>query len=93
MRSVTMPFDRLSESARVRKRHRNLFKCRIARALADAIDRAFDLARTGAHRGQSIRDSQAKIIVVMCGEDHAFGAPGTRVRSMVKIAKISSGTA
>jgi len=43
----------------------DFLKRRIARAFADAIDRQFELTRTGADRGQGIRHAQAQIVVAM----------------------------
>ena len=47
------------------ERRRNLFQRRIARALADAVDRALHLPRAGANRRQRIRHRQSQIVVAV----------------------------
>ena len=56
-------------SWRVLQRHDDLFERGIAGPLAEAVDRAFDLARAGADGGQRIGDGQAEIVVAMDGDD------------------------
>ena len=56
------------------QRHHDLFQRRVAGAFADAVDRAFDLARAGANGRERVGDREAEIVVVVGGEDHAFGA-------------------
>ena len=45
--------------------HHNFFKTAVTGALTDAIDGAFDLPRTGSHRGQAIRNRHPQIVVAM----------------------------
>ncbi len=45
--------------------HDQLFQRAVAGAFADAVDRAFDLARAGLQRGQRIGDGQAQIVVTV----------------------------
>ena len=56
------------------QRHRQLLHRRVAGTFADAVDGAFDLARTALDRGQRVRDGQAQVVVAVRAEDHAVGA-------------------
>ena len=56
------------------QRHHHFFERRIARALANAIDRAFDLARPRLDRRQGIGRGHAQIVVAMRGEGDGVGA-------------------
>ncbi len=47
------------------QRHHDLFERRIARALADTIDRAFDLTGTGLHARERVGDGHPEIIVTV----------------------------
>ena len=51
--------------------HDDLFERRVAGALADAVDGAFDLPHTGRDRRVRVRDGKAKIVVAMRAE-HRF---------------------
>ena len=53
--------------------HDDLFERRVARALADAVDRALDLPHAGADRGQRVGDGEAEIVVAVRAEDRAVG--------------------
>ena len=53
--------------------HRDLFQRAVAGALADAIDGAFDLARTAFDGGQRVGHGQAQVVVAMRTEDHVGG--------------------
>ena len=53
------------------QRHDDFLQRRVARALADAIDRALDLACAGLERGQRIGDRQPEVIVAM-HRNHGF---------------------
>jgi hypothetical protein len=44
-------------------RHDDLFERGVAGPLADAVDRAFDLARAVFDRGQAVGDRQAQVVV------------------------------
>ena len=50
------------------QRHDDLFKARVARALADAVDRAFDLRRARADAFERIRDRHAEVVVAVDGD-------------------------
>ena len=50
------------------QQHHDLFERRVARALADAVDRALDLARAGLQPGERVRDGQAEVVVAVDGE-------------------------
>jgi hypothetical protein len=54
--------------------HHQLFHRGVAGALADAIDRALDLAGPFAHRGKRVRHGQAEIIVAVHAEHHLIDA-------------------
>ena len=54
-------------------RHHDLFQRRIAGALADAVDGAFDLARAAVHAGQRIRHRHAEIVMAMHREHRLVG--------------------
>ena len=47
------------------ERHHQLLERAVAGALADAVDRAFDLARTRAHRRQAVGDGHPEVVVAM----------------------------
>ena len=47
------------------QRHGQLLERSVSGALADAVDRAFDLAHAGVDRGERIRQRQAEIVVAM----------------------------
>ena len=55
-------------------RHHDFFHRAVARALADSVDRAFDLTRAVAHRRQRIRDRQPEIVVTVRAPDDLVGA-------------------
>ena len=57
------------------QRHDHLFQGGIAGALAQTVDRAFDLPRPGFHRRQRIGRRHAKVIVAMGGKGDGVG-PG-----------------
>ena len=50
-------------------RHHHLFKRAVARPLADAVDRALDLPRTGLDRAQGVGHGEAQIVVAV-DRDH-----------------------
>mmetsp|Transcript_19240 Transcript_19240/g.48878 ORF Transcript_19240/g.48878 Transcript_19240/m.48878 type:complete len:245 (-) Transcript_19240:144-878(-) len=54
--------------------HHNLLKRRVARSLANAVDRDFNLPRTADDAGQSVGRSKAKVIVAVGGPHHLFAA-------------------
>jgi hypothetical protein len=51
--------------------HHDLFDRGVAGALANPVDRAFDLACARANRGERICDRQTEIVVAMRAEDRA----------------------
>ena len=55
--------------------HHELFERRVPGALADPVDRAFDLASTGSHRSDGVGDGQPEVVVAMRAERRV-----TRVR-------------
>src|SRR5215813_10858415 len=52
------------------QRHHDLFERRVARALADAVDRTFDLSGPGFNRGETICDCEPEIVVAVNTDDH-----------------------
>ena len=54
-------------------RHDDLFERGVAGPLADAVDRAFDLARAGPDTGQGVGDGHAEVVVAMHGVDGLVG--------------------
>ena len=54
----------------------NFFESRVAGALADAVDGAFHLARTGVDGGQRVGDGEAEVVVAVRGEDDALRVDG-----------------
>ena len=56
------------------ERHDDLFERCIAGALAETIDRAFDLARAALHGCDRVGDSEAKIVVTVRREDRLISA-------------------
>ena len=61
--------------------HHHFFHRTVARPFADTVERAFDLARASAHRGEAVGDRHAEIVVVVGREDHpiAHGNTGGEV--------------
>ena len=55
------------------ERHHDLFERRVAGALADAVDRALDLAHAALDRGEAVGDGQAEIVVAVRAEDRLVG--------------------
>ena len=55
------------------QRHHDLFERRVAGALADAVDRALDLAHAALDRRQAVGDGEAEIVVAVRAEDGAVG--------------------
>ena len=60
------------------QRHHHLFQRAIARALADAVDRAFDLPGAAANRGQAVGDRHAEIVMAMGRKDDVTFAADVR---------------
>src|ERR1700677_1030887 len=50
-------------------RHDDLFECRVAGPLADAVDRALNLASASFDGRQTVGDAQSQIVVTMRTED------------------------
>jgi hypothetical protein len=55
-------------------RHHHLFHRGVAGALSDPVDRALDLPRSGANRGQAVRDGQTQIVVAVDREHRSIDA-------------------
>src|ERR1700687_4817434 len=55
-------------------RHRDFFHRRVAGTFADAVDRAFDLARAVAHGGKGVGYRHAEIVVTVHAPAHAVTA-------------------
>src|SRR5262249_46714569 len=55
------------------ERHHDLFERGVARALADAVERALDLPRAVLDRGKTVGDSQAQIVMAMGADGDSFG--------------------
>jgi hypothetical protein len=55
-------------------RHDRLFQAGVAGALADAIERDFDLPRAILHAGQRVGGGQPQVVVAVAGEDHILTA-------------------
>ena len=66
---VDVSGDAVSVGARA-QRHYCILERAIARAFADAVHRAFDLARAGANRSKRIGYRHTQVVVAMDGEDH-----------------------
>ena len=49
--------------------HHDLLQRRVAGALAEAVDRALDLARARLQAGEGVRDGQAQVVVAVHGQD------------------------
>ena len=56
------------------QRHDDFFERAVARALADAVDGALDLARAGDHGREAVRDGHAEIVVTVHGEAGSLDA-------------------
>ena len=75
--------------ARVQQHH-DLLERRVARALADPVDRALDLARARLDAGERVRDREPEVVVAVDRQDDV-GQPGTRSYRRVRKAMYSSG--
>ena len=53
------------------ERHHDLLERGVAGALADAVDRALDLARPGLHGGERVRDREPEVVVAVHRDDRA----------------------
>ena len=78
--------------ARVQQHH-DLLERRVARALADAVDRALDLARAGLHAGERVGDRQPEVVVAVDREHDVAQAGHAARRAGVRNAAYSSGIA
>ena len=67
-------------------RHHDLFQRRIARALADPVDRALQLAHAGQHGGQRIGDRQPEVVVAVAPAAMAVPTTWHRKSMSVRIA-------
>ena len=67
---VSMPKKSLARM----QRHDDLFERGVAGALADAVDRAFDLPRARVHACQAIRDRHAQVVVAVGRDNDLLGA-------------------
>jgi len=56
------------------QRHHHFFERGVAGALANAVDRAFDLPRACPHAGQRVRNRHAQIVVTVGRDNHILGA-------------------
>ncbi len=56
------------------ERHHDFLERRIARTLADAVDRAFHLARAAADGGEAVGHGHAEVVVAVNAEGHLVGA-------------------
>ena len=73
------------------QRHDDLFERGVAGTLADAVDRALDLARAGLHGGERVGDGHAEIVVAVRRQHRARRR---RVRpTAVNMCRMSSGSA
>ena len=70
------------------QRHHDLFERGVARALADAVDRALDLRRTRADAGERVRDREAEVVVAVDGELDVRRARGQRSSNSVNISRV-----
>jgi len=57
-------------------RHDDLLEAGVARALADAVDRALDLPRAGHRARQAVGRGQAQVVLAVGGQHHGVGARG-----------------
>ena len=60
-----MPRVEIEERVARLQRHHDFFERAVARALADAVDGALDLARAGHHGGQAVGHRHAEIVVAV----------------------------
>ena len=61
------------------QRHDDLLEGRVAGALADAADRALDLARAGTDAGQRVGHAEPEVVVAMHGQDRPMYVGHARV--------------
>ena len=55
------------------QRHHELFERRVARALADAVHRAFDLPHAALNRGEAVGHRETQVVVAVRAEHGATG--------------------
>src|SRR5437773_62049 len=65
--------------------HHEFFQRRITGALADAVDRALDLAYACSDGGVSVGDRKTQVVVTMRAEHRAVGVPHTGAHGLEKI--------
>ena len=83
--SVWTPAARSGNCAGARPQgHDDLFEARVARALAEAVDRDLDLAGAGLDRGQRVGRREAQVVVAVDADDRV------RRRSALRRAPTSS---
>ena len=60
------------------QRHHELFERRVAGALADAVDRALDLAHAALDGREAVGDREPEVVVAVRAEDGAVGVRHAR---------------
>ncbi len=74
------------------QRHRDLLERRDARPLADAVDRALDLAGAGGDTGQRVRDGEPEVVVAVDGDESTSSSSGQSERTSRTNPAYSSGS-
>ena len=59
------------------QQHHDLLERGVAGALADAVDRALDLARAGQHAGERVGDREPEVVVAVRRDDDVASGPAT----------------
>ena len=75
------------------KRHHDFFERRVARALADAVDRALDLPHAALDGGQAVGDGEPEVVVAVRAEHGLVRVRHARGESPRRTRAISSGVA
>ena len=73
------------------QRHHDLLERGVAGALADAVDRALDLAGAALDRRQRVGDGQAEVVVAVRAEDHLVGVRHALADACGRTSRVSSG--
>ena len=72
------------------EQHHDLLERRVAGALADAVDRALDLARAGLHAGERVGDRQPEVVVAVDGQ-HDVAQRGDQLVEAAEEARVLVG--
>ena len=82
------PYVAAVELAARLERHGQLLQRRVARALAYAVYRAFELPHTGAHSGQAARHAQPQVVVAVRRQHYLVDVPHVLAYAAYQLLKL-----